>query len=83
MDDCVPENVHTPFLSRMWVHAAKWVHCSPRIPRDQFSVIAHLEADYQQEAVTVELYLMELHLRKSFGRERRGGSAAKEMRWHV
>lgn len=50
-------------VSSLRVHAAEWVQCSLLI-----SVIANLKADYQQEAERVELCLMELHLRKSFGR---------------
>lgn len=64
-------------FSSMWVHATNRVQCSLLIPRDQLSVIANLIARYRQEAETVELYLMELHLRKSFGRERRVRSIPK------
>lgn len=59
-------------VSSMWVHATKWVQCSLLISRDQLSVIAHLKSKYQWEAETGELYLMEQHLRKSFGRWEEG-----------
>lgn len=59
-------------VSSMWVHATKWVRCSLLISRDQLSVIAHLKSKYQREAETGELYLMEQHLRKSFGRWEEG-----------
>lgn len=74
----VSQKMFTSFcFSSMWVHATNWVQCSLLIPRDQLSVIANLIARYQQEAKTVELCLMELHLRKSFGRERRVRSIPK------
>lgn len=37
----------------------EWIQCFLLTPRDQLSVIANLEAIYQQEAEMVDLYLMD------------------------
>lgn len=75
MGDYVLEKLDILFLfvSSIWVHATKWVHWALLIPRDQRNVIANLKANYQQEAEIVQLYLTELHLRKSFGRREGNG----------
>lgn len=77
MGECMPQKFTSFSVSSMWVCATKCVQCSLLNPKDRLSVIANLKANYQQEAKTVELYHLEPHLRKSFGRWEESGAAHK------
>lgn len=82
MGGCVPEKtLHSFFVSRICVHATKWVQWALFIPRDQLSVIANLKENYQQEAETVISwnYTWESPLVGDRG----AGSAPNKMHWHT